>query len=93
MRPRFSLRTLLIITTLIALCCYYWVIRPTQTAKQFVRAVNSEDYATADKLTWHTSDLTLSKWKDERWGFTTNAELPPGPSANSSAATATSSCR
>ncbi len=77
MRPRFSLRTLLILTTALALFCYYWVIMPTRTAKQFVHAINSEDYATADKLTWHSSDLTLSKWKDERWGFTTTADLAP----------------
>jgi hypothetical protein len=77
MRPRFSLRTLLILTTALALCCYYWVIMPTRTAKQFVRAINSEDYTTADKLASHTSDLTLSKWKDERWGFSTKADLAP----------------
>jgi hypothetical protein len=77
MRPRFSLRTLLVFTTALAVFCYYWVIRPTQTAKQFVRAANSEDYRTADKLSWHASDLSFSKWKDERWGFSANAELAP----------------
>src|SRR3954470_18705017 len=77
MRPRFSLRTLLIFTTALAFFCYYWVIRPTQNAKQFVRAVNAEDYTTADQLTRHASDLTFAKWKDERWGFTTNAKLSP----------------
>src|SRR5690348_4069476 len=76
-RPRFSLRTLLIATTLLAFFCYFWVIRPTQTAKQFVRAVNSEDYTTADELAWHSSNLAFSKWKDERWGFSTKADLAP----------------
>jgi hypothetical protein len=77
MRLRFSLRTLLIATAILALFLFYWVIRPTQTANQFVRAVNCEDYTTADQLTWHSSDLSFSKWKDERWGFSTKAELAP----------------
>ncbi|HEX3601894.1 MAG TPA: hypothetical protein VHU84_17205 [Lacipirellulaceae bacterium] len=77
MRPRFSLRTLLVLTTLLALFCYFWVIMPTQTAQQFVHAVNAEDYAIADRLASHDSDFTLSKWKDERWGFIAEAELAP----------------
>src|SRR5690348_70662 len=77
MRPRFSLRTLLIVTTALAVFCYYWVIKPTQTAKQFVNAVNAEDFSTADELTWHATDLAFEKWKDERWGFSPKAELTP----------------
>jgi len=77
MRPQFSLRTLLALTTLLALFCYYWVIMPTRTAQRFIRAVNSEDYTTAEQLSRHNSELAFTKWKDERWGLTTEAELAP----------------
>jgi hypothetical protein len=49
MRFRFRLRTLLVVTTLSALACA-WLVLPTQVAKRFVRAVNSRDFATADRL-------------------------------------------
>lgn len=77
MRPRFSLRTLLAATTLLAVFCYYWFIRPTQTAERFVHAINVEDFAAADNLVGHASDMNFSKWKDERWGFIADAELAP----------------
>jgi hypothetical protein len=77
MRPRFSLRTLLALTTAVALLCYYWVIMPTRTAQQFVHAINTEDFTAAERLTAHNSDLAFTKWKDERWGFIADAELAP----------------
>ncbi len=77
MRPRFSLRSLLAATTLLALFLYYWVIMPTRTAEHFIRAVNSQDYATADKLVGDTRNFDLMRWKVDRWGLTTETELEP----------------
>jgi hypothetical protein len=72
MRPRFSLRTLIAAITLLAIFLYYWIIMPTQRAQRFIRAVNSQDLATIEKL---SSEVTLAKWKDERWGLTIEAKV------------------
>jgi hypothetical protein len=50
MRPRFSLRRLLLFTALVAAACYWWIARPTNTAKRFVAAVNCGDFAAAQTL-------------------------------------------
>jgi hypothetical protein len=49
MRPRISLRGLLILTALLAAFCY-WRNRPRQIASQFVAAIEAGDYAFADTL-------------------------------------------
>ena len=77
MRPRFSLRTLLILTTLLAIFCYYWIILPSNTARCFVNAIHSEDFPTADHLFWQASDRTLTESKEKRWGFNATADLAP----------------
>jgi hypothetical protein len=46
MRPRFSLRTLLILTALAAAACY-WFVAPTLTARQFIAAMNRDDFGKA----------------------------------------------
>jgi hypothetical protein len=50
---------------------------PTRTAKSFVGALNNQDYAAAETLTWHNDDLAFIKWKDDRWGLAIDAELAP----------------
>lgn len=40
MRPRFTTRTLLVLTALAAAGCYGWIARPTIVAQRFVAAVN-----------------------------------------------------
>lgn len=50
MRPRFTLRTLLILTALAAAACYWFVARPTIVANRFVAAVNRGDYPAAQAL-------------------------------------------
>lgn len=77
MRPRFSLRTLLALTTVLAFFCYYWIILPTHTARCFVSAIKSENFSTADHLFWQASDRTLADLKDKRWGFNATAGLAP----------------
>jgi hypothetical protein len=49
-RPRFSLRTLLILTALAAVGCYWWIAPPTYVAERFAKAVNDKDYATAKSM-------------------------------------------
>lgn len=44
MRPRFCLRTLLILTALLAAACYWWVARPTVVAQQFIVAIDRDDF-------------------------------------------------
>lgn len=77
MRMRFSIRTLLLTTTLLAVACYYWIVLPSATAQQFIDCINTERYPTADHMFWHDADRTFTRWKDERWGFTCDAELGP----------------
>ena len=49
MKPRFSLRVVLVVTAVVAVACW-WRVRPTRVADQFVRAVAAGDYQRADKL-------------------------------------------
>jgi hypothetical protein len=46
MRPRFSLRWLLILTALVAAVCG-WVVRPTVVANRFAATLHAKDYAAA----------------------------------------------
>jgi hypothetical protein len=50
MRPRFSLRWILIFTGLVAALCYWWIARPTIVANRFIAAVNRRDFASAHAL-------------------------------------------
>jgi hypothetical protein len=50
MRPRFSLRKLLILTTAFALFCYYLAVRPITLAKAFADRVAAKEYRAADLL-------------------------------------------
>jgi hypothetical protein len=50
LRPRFSLRTLLVLTALVAAGCYWWIVRPTIVATRFARAIHAKEYTAADAL-------------------------------------------
>jgi hypothetical protein len=50
MRPRFSIRLLLVVITASATLCYVLFVRPTVLAQRFVDAVNERDYQTARSL-------------------------------------------
>jgi hypothetical protein len=50
MRPRFSLRWLLLLTALVAAVCYWWIARPTNVANRFAAAIDSADYAAAQGM-------------------------------------------
>jgi hypothetical protein len=50
MRPRFSLRWLLILTALVAVACYWWTARPTILANRFRNRIAAQDFAAADRL-------------------------------------------
>lgn len=75
MRPRFSLRTLLALNTAVALFCYYWVIMPTRTAQQFVDAVKSNDFVTADECFRNAKDRCYAKLNGKYWTFNLQANL------------------
>ena len=75
MRPRFSLRTLLTLTTAFALFCYYWVIMPTRTAQRFLDAVKSNDFVTADECFRDAKDRNYAKLDGEYWAFKLQANL------------------
>jgi hypothetical protein len=49
-RPRFSLRWLLIFTALAAVACYWWIARPTILANRFAAAIHRRNLAAADNL-------------------------------------------
>jgi hypothetical protein len=76
MRLRFSLRTLWIATTLVAVGGYFWLVRPTQIAQSFAAAVAAEDYPAADRFFTGTNKC-LAKWADEQTAFRTQARLHP----------------
>jgi hypothetical protein len=50
MRPRFSVRWLLLAFAVLAAVCYLLFERPTVIAERFVAAVHQRDYATAQAL-------------------------------------------
>jgi hypothetical protein len=50
MRPRFSIRLLLLLIAVVAATCYVLLVRPTEIAKRFVAAVNERDHLAAKSL-------------------------------------------
>jgi hypothetical protein len=61
MRLRYSLRTALVLLTLAALLCG-WLALPTYNANRFVRAVEAQNLAAADRMlarddAWRLTDL------------------------------------
>jgi hypothetical protein len=56
MRPRFSIRTLLILTALAAASCYWWIARPTIVAERFVAALALDDQTTLESL-WIDAEI------------------------------------
>jgi hypothetical protein len=74
MRPRFTLRALFVLTTIVALGCW-WLVLPSLSAQRFVRAINSADYQQADACFQKGADRFLEKWNDEHWQFAASAEL------------------
>jgi hypothetical protein len=50
MRPRFSVRLLLIVFAVLAVVCYVLLARPTLMAERFASAVNNRDYGAAHSL-------------------------------------------
>jgi hypothetical protein len=77
MRPRFSLRTLLLLTTIASIACYWWFIRPSRIALQFVCAVQSSDFQAADAWFRNASDRCLRELSEKSWRFKASAELLP----------------
>jgi hypothetical protein len=59
-RPRFSLRLLLVVFALLALALYLCVVRPTALAEQFVAAVSDRDYTTAQQLLGDKRDWSVA---------------------------------
>jgi hypothetical protein len=47
---RFSLRRMLLIVAILAGGCYFWFVRPTTIANQFISAAEKKDFAQADSL-------------------------------------------
>jgi hypothetical protein len=66
MRIRFSIRTILLLTSLIAAACYWWIARPEMLANRFVRAVRAEDFAAANQQFTNPSDAVLARQRTGR---------------------------
>jgi hypothetical protein len=58
MRLRFSIRTVLIVTTLFA-CVLYWHVRPAMMATSFANAIADKEYDAADALVTEPGGLGL----------------------------------
>ena len=76
MRMRFSLRTLFVVTTVVALFCG-WIILPWVSAKRLIHALASEDYPLADRYFRKPEDRFFVAWADKRWAFRATGETAP----------------
>ena len=61
MHPRFSIRTLLILTALVAAVCYWWIARPTIVANRFAAAVEGGEFVAAESMAAESETLSLFK--------------------------------
>lgn len=59
MRPRFSLRTLLVLTAVLAAGCYWWVAGPAIIAERFVESLKVKDPAQFLATFTNSSDREL----------------------------------
>lgn len=75
-RFRFSLRTLFVVATVVAVFCYWWML-PTVIAKRFLRAIDSADYATADNCFRKAEDRIFNGYNQKFWTFKLEGSLEP----------------
>lgn len=75
-RIRFSLRTLLLVTLVVAGGCY-WMVLPTVYAQRFVAAVAAGEYAAADALFVDPADGFLVDWDARYTIVERRAKLEP----------------
>jgi len=68
MRPRFRLRTLLIVMALVAAACYWQIARPTILAKRFVEVVNTGTNLAATDALFSRGEVTLTDCVQD-WSF------------------------
>jgi len=73
MRPRFSLRSLLILLTFAALACA-WLVIPSRNAEQLVNAIDEGDYSAADDL-FRGRHKVLQTWSTQPYVDTISSEL------------------
>lgn len=76
MRPRFSLRSLFVLATLVALVCA-WCVFPSIAARRFVGTLAEADYQAADQMFRDPDDRCLEKWAGELWSFRASGRLQP----------------
>jgi hypothetical protein len=74
MRPRLSLRTFLAFAALVALICT-WCVLPTMAARQFVRAVETGQFKSADEMFRDPNDRCLEKWDHDCWSFHASGQV------------------
>ena len=65
MRPRFSLRVILIATATVSILLYLFVVRPTILANRFVMAANAQDMDAVDAF------LADKNWREEEYNSLT----------------------
>lgn len=71
---RFSTRTLLLLTAAAGAACW-WFVRPSQIARKFVHAIESNDFVAADACFLDPTELRLKSLYDNSWQFSASAEL------------------
>lgn len=76
-RMRFSLRDLFVITTLAAIGAYWWSVLPTTLAKQFITAIQQEQYDAADRMFPTAEDRFLAELYKQANRFEVEALLEP----------------
>jgi len=75
-RIRFSLRSLLLLTVVVAGGCY-WMALPSVYAQRFVTAVAAGDYAAADALFADPDDRFLEQWDNDYTIIQRRAQVEP----------------
>jgi len=62
MRPRFSIRLLLLAVTFLAFACYWVFVRPTVIAREFARLVDAKQYADAELYCKEPYEKFITDW-------------------------------
>ncbi|HEX3601895.1 MAG TPA: hypothetical protein VHU84_17210 [Lacipirellulaceae bacterium] len=77
MRPRFSLRTLLVLFFVISVTSYVVLVRPSAIANNFARLVEAKDFAQAESLFRDKSNHSLTDITDDNRTYSVEVQRSP----------------
>jgi hypothetical protein len=77
MRPRFSIRLLLVAVFVVSLACYVSFVRPVVFAEQFMRAFEAEDFTAAESLCCDSSNQFLTESMNDGRTYSVEVKVFP----------------